>query len=186
VNEQNQPLTNAQIRAAGEAGAKSAIDRWEAEKKALRELNRDIRFRNIKTLLQNYHVFKAAAEGAIYCVEQAEEEADIDWKTFMWDPWNKADAIVESIKRSALNTQITVLHIDAMLAGYEAWSNKRNEVAQRRFKILYDRFLREEQLSMDEIISKYSIEKRTAYDDIDEAIKIAALFMFGIEFVVNP
>jgi len=176
-------LTEQQIRAAGKAGAAAALERWEQLEAERRKSEHDKRLQNIKTLLCNYHKFKAMAENAVYTAEQADELVDI--LLLMYDPTNKADAIVESIKRSAIRTNIIVAHIQAMIASYRNMVYRScGEVAQRRFETMYDRYIAEPMLTVDELMGKYAIEQRTVYDDLDIAADNLASIMFGVDYIL--
>jgi len=176
-------LTEQQLRAAGKAGAAAALERWEQLEAERRRAEHDKRLQNIKILLSNYHKFKAMAENAVYSAEQADELVDI--LLLMYDPTNKADAIVESIKRSALRTNLIVAHIQAMIASYRNMVyNSCGEVAQRRFETMYDRYIAEPMLTVDELMGKYAIEQRTVYDDLDIAVDNLASIMFGVDYIL--
>jgi hypothetical protein len=176
-------LTDDQLRACAKAGAAAAMERWDKMQAEQRKAEHDKRLQNVKVLLANYHKFKELAENAVYNAEQAEEL--IDLLLLMWDPSNKSDAIVESIKRSALRTNIIVTHVDAMLSSYRNMVYKGGSaVARRRFDILWDRYIAEPELSVDEIAAKYAIESRTVYDDIDIAADNLASIMFGVDYIL--
>lgn len=176
-------LTEQQIRAAGKAGAAAALERWEQKEEERRKAEHDKRLQNIKKLLENYQKFKAHAENAVYSAEHADELEDL--LLLMYDPTNKADAIVESIKRSALRTNIIVTHVDAMISSYRNMVYRGgNEVSMRRFETLYDRYIAEPALSADSIAKRNCLDVSVVYDDLNIAISNLASIMFGVDYIL--
>ncbi len=169
------------IKLAAAEGAKAALDKYKQEQqKELSKIN-DKRLHNIRMLLENYRDFKQCSENATYNVEQAEDS--IDFLDLMWDPYNRSDLEVESIKVSAVKTTIMVAHIDGMLKTLEKLSSH-NEMDMRKYNILFDRYIADVPLSINKIAKKYNIERRTVYYDIDTAVARMAKLIFGIDYVL--
>lgn len=169
------------IKLAAAEGAKAALDKYKQEQqKELSKIN-DKRLHNIRMLLENYRDFKQYSENATYNVEQAEDS--IDFLDLMWDPYNRSDLEVESIKVSAVKTTIMVAHIDGMLKTLEKLSSH-NEMDMRKYNILFDRYIADVPLSINKIAKKYNIERRTVYYDIDTAVARMAKLIFGIDYVL--
>ena len=172
------------IRIAAKAGADAALAKMEQQRKAEDKQWSDRRFRNTKLLLSNYRDFKEYSVNAIYEAEQSEEVVDI--MELMWDPQNRAEQIVESIKRSAIRTKIIMTHIEGMLSSYSfITSNTKNPAEKRRYEVLCDRYIAEEQITIEEIAIKYSIEPRTVYMDIEAAIERMSRLIFGIDYILR-
>lgn len=169
------------IKLAAAEGARAALDKYKQEQqKELLKIN-DKRLHNIRMLLENYRDFKQCSENATYNVEQAEDS--IDFLDLMWDPYNRSDLEVESIKVSAVKTTIMVAHIDGMLKTLEKLSSH-NEMDMRKYNILFDRYIADVPLSINKIAKKYNIERRTVYYDIDTAVARMAKLIFGIDYVL--
>lgn len=169
------------IKLAAAEGARAALDKYQQEQqKELSKIN-DKRLHNIRMLLENYRDFKQCSENATYNVEQAEDS--IDFLDLMWDPYNRSDLEVESIKVSAVKTTIMVAHIDGMLKTLEKLSSH-NEMDMRKYNILFDRYIADVPLSINKIAKKYNIERRTVYYDIDTAVARMAKLIFGIDYVL--
>lgn len=169
------------IKLAAAEGARAALDKYKQEQqKELSKIN-DKRLHNIRMLLENYRDFKQCSENATYNVEQAEDS--IDFLDLMWDPYNRSDLEVESIKVSAVKTTIMVAHIDGMLKTLEKLSSH-NEMDMRKYNILFDRYIADVPLSINKIAKKYNIERRTVYYDIDTAVARMAKLIFGIDYVL--
>ena len=136
--------------------------------------------------MQNFYYrdFKSYSDNAKYTAEQAEDAIDI--LDMMWDPNNRSDLVIESIKASAVRTKIIMAHIDGMLNTYKELCERSTDPIQyRRYAILFDRYISDEQPTMDEIAAKYNIDKRTAYLDLDTATKRVAKLVFGIDYMTE-
>ena len=170
------------IEMAARAGANAALERLERTQKKENNKRRDRRFRNARLLMSRYRELKEYAENAVYSAEQADEIVDIE--TLMWDPNNRSEQIVESIKKSAILNKIMVAHTEAMVHAYDRLTIKsKNAEERRRYEVLYDHYISEETLSIDEIARKQNVETRTVYRDIEIAIEKVGSFFFGVDFI---
>jgi len=172
------------VQKAAEAGAKSVIAALEKERqKGVAEFQ-DKRFRNAKLLLQHYREFKAHAAEAIYNAEQAKDT--IDFLDMMWDPLNRSDQVVESIKKSAVRTKIMVTHVRTMLRLYEKIAqSSSNPIDLRRYEVLYDRYIAPDELSVEDIAAKHHVDVRTVYSDLKDATQRMAKMLFGVDFLLS-
>lgn len=172
------------IKLAAAEGAKAGIEKYKAEQQKALQHRYDKRLKNAKLLLQNYREFKIYAENAKYTAEQAEDAIDI--LDLMWDPNNRSDLNIESIKASALKTKIIMAHIDGMLCTYRELCEKSQDPVQlRRYEVLYDRYISDEQMSMEDIADKQHIDVRTAYMDLNTATQRIAKLVFGVDSIVS-
>lgn len=171
------------LEVAAKKGAESGIKAYKAEIEKNNKSRNDRRLKNTKMLLSHYRDFKSYAVNAIYNAQESDSAIDI--LDLMWDPYNRADLVVESIKASAIKTNIIIDHINEMLRVYESLCSKGNEAEQRRYNILYDRYISDDIYSIDEIADKYYIDRRTVYKDIDYSINRMAKLIFGIDFIVG-
>lgn len=176
--------TKEELLEAAKVGAEAAIEAMAKEKQKEDKNKRDRRLRNTKLLLSNYRNFKEYSINAIYSAEQAEDLVDI--LDLMWDPNNRSNQIVESIKKSAIRTKIIMTHIESMLNTYRDLCEKsKNPTDKRKYSVLFDRYFADEQLTIDEIAKKHSIEPRTVYLDIDAAINVMAVLIFGVDCILG-
>lgn len=165
---------------AAKVGAEAAIATLEKERSKEAHRKRDKRLKNTKLLLANYRNFKEYSINAIYSAEQSEDIVDI--LALMWDPNNKSEQIVESIKKSAIRTKIVMVHIDSMLRTYrELCEHSKNPNDLRKYKVLYERYISDEQYTIDEIAENHNIEPRTVYLDINGAVNSMATLIFGVD-----
>lgn len=167
---------------AAKVGAETAISKYEAER--LKELKdtRDYRLRNTKMLLSHYREFKAHAESAIYSAEQSEDVIDV--LDLMWERNHRREQVVNSIKRSAVNTKIIMTHIESMLEVYKSFAERsRKQSNIRQYQVLYERYIDDVQLTVEEIAEKHNIDPRTVYLDIDAGIDRLSKLIFGVELL---
>ncbi|MDO5397171.1 MAG: hypothetical protein Q4G33_04505 [bacterium] len=168
------------IRIAAETAARTAISEYKKEREKAVRINKDKRLRNTKLLMKNYRSLKAHVQNAVCDIGDADENA-VDILELMWDT-GKSEAVVESIKRSALRTYIIINHIDAMLAAYYKMC-QRSEVAQRRWEILKRKYIDDNPMKNSEIAEIYFINPRTVQKDIDCACSQLSTLIFGIDRV---
>lgn len=67
----------------------------------------------------------------------------------------------------------------------ELCENSHNHIEIRKFNILYDRYISNTELDIDEIADKYFVDKRTVYNDIKSMINRLAKLIFGIDYALN-
>jgi hypothetical protein len=165
-------------------GAKAAMVQEERMRKKERAERRDMCFRNVKLLLENYRDFKAFAKNAIYSAVQAEEYVDIS--LLMWDPCNKAEQIVMTIKNSAITSNICLAHVDGMIHSYDiVTTNAKTPGDRRRYEVLYDRYISDEQTTVEELAEKYGVDVRTITRDTAAALNRVAKFFFGFNYIAG-
>ena len=169
------------IKLAAAEGARVALEKYKKEQQDKLSKINDKRLHNIQLLLENYRDFKKCAENAKYTVTQAEDS--IDYLDLMWDPYNRNDLVVESIKASAVKTSIMVAHIDAMIETLRNLSGY-NEIDMRKFNVMYDRYIADQPLSIKELAKKYNIDRRMVYYDTEDAISRMAKLVFGMDYIL--
>lgn len=169
---------------AGEAGANAAMKKVEDERKASKNRIKDRRLRNTELLLRNYNMFKLSVENSVYTVRQTEEEQSAnDILNIMMDR-EGGEQVVESIKKSYVKTIIILKHIDTMLELYHIYCERScDELDQRRYEILIDRFITNPALSVKDIASKHNISKESVYSDLKVAKERVSALIFGIDGV---
>lgn len=165
---------------AARIGAKTAIEKLEEEKKNLHAKVVNRRFHNTKLLMKNYRMLKVHSENSIFGRSQMEESA----ADILYNMMNLYDdeVIVDAIKRSATRTAIMVSHINNMLSLYQVYCEKSSSEADiRRYEVIYDMYVSEETMTVNEIARKYNMSKENVYSDIKIAIKKLSALFFGID-----
>lgn len=168
------------LQIAAEVGARTALDRFEAERQREAKELMDSRLRNTKLLLRNYRLFKAHVENAVY-----DPETDLNPLEIIRDlmkPGRSGSLVVESIKKSAARTAIIVDHIETMIRIYQAYcltSNGADDL--RRWRVVEGLYISDEKKTVPELARSEGVVERTIYKDIDAACDTIAPLMFGID-----
>ena len=166
-----------------ETAARIAIATYKSEVDKNNKSRNDRRLRNTKLLLSNYREFKEFTKSAVFSKKQIEEYA-IDILDQLWDPNDRQEAFVESIKTSRTRTLIILEHVDQMLDIYRKLCMIDDDSeALRRYEILYDKYISDKISSMGEIARCHNIDKRTAYRDLKTALNKVSLLIFGIDYL---
>lgn len=162
-------------------GAKEALKTFEQERKKEYSSRSDRRLRNTKLLLRNYHMLKEHAQNSVFGRTQMEESA-LDILESMMSMYDN-EVIIESIKRSATRTAVIVSHIETMFGLYAAYCEKSpsRDIDMRRYDVVWDMYMAEDTLSVEQIAKKQNISVRNVYKDIKVGTeKLSALF-FGVD-----
>ena len=170
------------------AGVKAATDRIEEERKKERKGRYDRRLHNTRLLLKNYRVLKHHALDAVHTGARANEvisENAVD----ILDDLEKLGLrtvddrlYIESIKRSQQRTRIIIEHIDEMLRYWRIdCEQSGREEALRRYRIVVDTYISDDQMTAEELAQREHIEKRTVYKDIKAAMRPLSALIFGID-----
>lgn len=165
---------------AARIGAKTALEKFEEEKKKLNSRAMDRRLHNTKLLLRNYRMLKDNSENSIYGRSQMKESA-ADILCSMMNMYDD-EVIVDAIKRSATRTAIIVSHIDTMLGLYKVYCDKSsNDLDRRRYEAIYDMYMAEQTLSVKEIAKKQNMSRESVYTDLKIAIERLSALIFGVD-----
>lgn len=165
---------------AARIGAKTALEKFEEEKKKLNSRAMARRLHNTKLLLRNYHMLKDNSENSIYGRSQMKESA-ADILCSMMNMYDD-EVIVDAIKRSATRTAIIVSHIDTMLGLYKVYCDRSsNDLDQRRYEVIFDMYMAEQTLSVKEIAKKQNMSRESVYTDLKIAIERLSALIFGVD-----
>lgn len=170
------------------AGVKAATDRIEEERKKERKGRYDRRLHNTRLLLKNYRVLKHHALDAVHTGARANEVISENAVDILDDlesmGFRKVDdrLYIESIKRSQQRTRIIIEHIDEMLRYWRIdCEQSGREEALRRYRIVVDTYISDDQMTAEELAQREHIEKRTVYKDIKAAMQPLSALIFGID-----
>lgn len=164
-----------------EVGIRAAMDYMAEEREKARKSRYDRRLHNTRLLLKNYRIFKHHAEGAIFNAKQVKESA-IDILDGLDDTMLNDNAYVEGIKKSQQRTIVILHHIEEMLRFYKIsceQSGKPEEI--RRYRVVMAMYIDEPKMTAQQIAEKETVENRTIYKDITNAIKPLSALIFGID-----
>ena len=166
------------------AGVQAAADRMEEDRKRERKGRYDRRLHNTRRLLKSYRVLKHHALGAVTTGAQANgiRENAVDILDSLDDVRIDDTLYIESIKRSQQRTQIIIEHIDEMVRYWRIdCEQSGKEEAIRRYRIIGDPYLGDEQITAEELAEREHIERRTVYKDIKAAMRPLSALIFGID-----
>ena len=168
-----------------EAGVEAAEERAAEKERTRRKDRYNRRLHNTRLLLKNYRSLKRHALSAVYTGSRANEtirENAIDILDSLDYEMVDDHLYIESIKRSQQRTRIIIEHIDEML---RYWCIDCQESGKpenmRRYRIVYDTYIREEYTAAEELAERENIEKRTVYKDIGAAMRPLSALIFGID-----
>lgn len=165
---------------AAEVGAKTALEKFEQERRSQHNKAVDRRLHNTKLLLRNYRMLKENVDNSIFGRSQMEESA-ADILCSMMNLYDD-EVIVDSIKRSATRTAIIVSHVETMLSLYKAYCDRSsNDLDRRRYEVIYDMYMAEETLKPPQIAKKQNMSKENVYADIKIAIERLSALIFGVD-----
>lgn len=167
------------------AGIKAAADRMEEERRKARKGRYDRRLHNTRLLMKNYRALKHHAIGAVHTGAQANEKIEenaVDILEELDDERVDDRLYIESIKWSQQRTRIIIEHIDEMLRYWKIdCEQSGKEEALRRYRIIMDTYISDDQMTAEALAQREHIEKRTVYKDIKAAMRPLSALIFGID-----
>ena len=171
-------------RVAGEAGATAGIKQYKESARRSKKEIADKRYHNTELLLEKYNTLKLSAENAVFDIQQVEEEQSVKQILDLMMGYNDSDLLIQSVKKSKVKTEMILKHIDAMLQVYKnLCQNTTDELEERRYNILIDRYIASPRLSAFQLSEKYYLSERTIYDDLRASKSTLATLIFGIDGV---
>lgn len=169
-------------RVAGEAGGVAAIKQYKESAKRSKKEIRDKRYHNTELLLENYNKLKLSAQNAVFEIQQVEEEQSVKQILDLMMGYNDSDILIQSVKQSKAKTELLIKHIDAMLQVYKSLcESSSDELDERRYNILIDRYIAHPRLSVPRISAKHFLSERTVYEDLKISKNALSTLIFGID-----
>lgn len=165
----NARLTKNQIELISSLASQEAIKQFQVQQMKQKKKEKDWRLRNTKLLLENYHRLKDHCEDIDQQLEEYEDTV-----------FNLEELTLETLMKYRFKTAKMMRHFDRMLKHFEADSKKGVEEEQRRYKVIYHKYLSENRLSVQRLCEKYNVEQGTIYRDIKLAINDLSVLLFGI------
>lgn len=163
------------VKVVAESAARAAVEYLEREKRQQDRAKRDWRLRNTKLLLRHYREF----------VEHSEEiKISLSVESDTLEDLYTDDLAVEAIRRSKQRTLVMVRFIQRTMETYRIRCEKSGEENEvRRYHVIHDLYIGDENLHPDEIAERHFINRRTVYKDVDEAVKTLSVLIFGIDAI---
>lgn len=164
-----------------QAGAEAVKQIQEDERQTMR----DSRLHNTRLLLKHYRSLKLHFEEAVFEFDEEHSESATGaiWE-IMSVHYDREQAFIDSIWKSASRTGLMIQHIDKMLGLYHISCERSGRESDRRqWRILYARYLGDIPMSMQQIADDEHIHKRTAEKDLDCAIQSVSALLFGLDAI---
>ena len=167
------------LQKAARIGAKAALSKYETETKEARHR----KLHNATLLLRNYRMLQENVENAVEDISQCEDDMQMnEILALMMNRETNDHLALQSIKKSKARTALILRHIDTMLDIYQSYCEKSpDKLDTRRYEMLMDRYIRDEEYSVSEIASQYSVSEETVYRDISIAKTKVAALIFGVD-----
>jgi hypothetical protein len=130
---------------------------------------KDWRLRNTKLLLENYHRLKDHCDDIDQQVKEYEDTV-----------FDLEELTLETLMKYKLKTAKMMRHFDRMLKHFERDCLNGTMEEQRRFKVIFHRYLSQNNLSVQEICEKVNAEQATIYRDTKQGINDISVLLFGL------
>lgn len=161
----NARLTKNQI----ELITQEVIKQFKAQHKKQQKQERDWRLRNTKLLLENYHRLKDHCEDINQQLEEYEDTV-----------FNLEELTLETLMKYRIKTAKMMRHFDRMLKHFEQDCLNGPEEEQRRYKVIYHRYLNDNRLTIKQLCEMYNVEQGTIYRDTKQGINDISVLLFGL------
>lgn len=170
------PETVEQItKIATDRAVEKALEFLEKERYRQQKHKRDRRLHNTKLLLRNYRKFKIHCEDSM---SELEELQDPDSLEFL----DTDELVIESIIKNKKRTAAMLRYIDRMLQVYRILCEQSKKPEDlRRYQILVDVYISENEKSIEEMVTCHRIDKRTVYRDINKSCEALSSLIFGVD-----
>jgi hypothetical protein len=145
------------------------IKQLEKQNKKRQKQEKDWRLRNTKLLLENYHRLKD------HC-------ADIDSEIHEYEEtvFDMEDLTLETLMKYKIKTAKMMNHFDRMLTHFEIDCKNGSPEEQRRYRVVYHRYLSEDKLNVQKLCKQLNVEQGTIYRDTKQGINDISILLFGL------
>ena len=162
----------------------AVVTEMEKRKKQKSDEQRDYRLHNTKMLLRNYRRFVGFLDTADFKLDEIEEAETREWFRNMYNPSNRSDQVVLSIKSAAVKTRIIVEHVKTVLKVYQEYCDAvGTDISRRRYGSIYGMYISPTPMTKEELAKKWFVDGRTIQRDIKAAEHEISSLMFGIDFL---
>lgn len=168
-------LTKHQIELITSLASQEAIKQYKAQLKKQKKEEKDWRLRNTKLLLENYHRLKKHCDDISAQIEEYEDTV-----------LSLEELTLETLMKYRLMTSKMMHHFDRMLDHFRIDSENGTDEEQRRFKVIYHRYLSENKLNVQKLCEMYSVEQGTIYRDTKIGIHDLSVLLFGLAALELP
>lgn len=181
-------VTENELEMIAEVAAKEAIKAFKTEqvKEDRRRKRNDDKVKRTKKMLESYRRVKATlSEETVFTKE---EEIELRWKFIEDLMGNSSEMFAGKAEISAIDTErkrqenlYCIYRIENAVKLYEDECDKLScEEGKRRYRELYDLYISDTPLTIQEIAEKENISEKTVYKDIGISCKIVAAYLLGM------
>lgn len=157
--------------------------------------NRDKQIYNTRLLLENYKMFKVAADNVIFDLSKLDEESESAFEILdsMWQRFGtgKEEVKVQSLVKSSTRTRIIFEHISNMLYLYKSFCyNSGKDENIYKWQVIQALYIDDLKISSKSEIRMHLAEKfftntRTIYRWQLDAIEKLSVLLFGIDALAH-
>lgn len=178
-------LSDEQLKIVTSLATTVAIESYKKEAQATERRNTSERKRKTKQILSSYRRIKKQIEAGFNFTET--EKAELRWK-FIEDLMGNSDGkllkserIMADEERKREENLYTLRWLENALTLYRSECELAvNEEERRRFRVIEKTYLIDSPMTPDEIAEEENISRRTVFRDIDTAVSILTIYLFGI------
>lgn len=179
-------ISNEQIEYVTSLASKIGIDTYKREMQQAKKREASDKKRKTKQMLSNYKRIKTQLEQTASFTE--EEKAEYRWK-FIEDLMGnsngasyKSDRIIEDEERKRKENLYTLHWLENSLTLYRQECELAiNDEERRRYRVIEKMYLLDSPMNPDEIAESENISRRTVFRDIDTAVTILSIYLFGVK-----
>lgn len=168
-------------------GIRAALDLMENEKKARIEEIRNWKYKSTRMLMENYRWLIGFKQQSATNIRKEVEDlfgiTRLSPEEYLIFSRLKPDGI-KTIDSSKAKTLEILTHVNSKL---EILKNNvylnRDSEAIRRFEVMYSRYVEIPEKNIFEIRKKFLLEKSQFYRDIDKAIRVFSVYLWGLDYI---
>ncbi|KEF40429.1 hypothetical protein M670_00455 [Schinkia azotoformans MEV2011] len=145
------------------------IKQFKMQGKEQQKQEKDWRLKNTKLLLENYHRLKDHCDDINQQVEEYKDTV-----------FSLEELTIETLMKYRLKTAKMMRHFERMLRYFEEDCLNGTEEEQRRYKIIYHRYLNDDRSTVQQLCKILNVEQGTIYRDTKLAINDISVLLFGL------
>jgi hypothetical protein len=185
MKEQKYSLTQEQLNSIAAIAAEKAVDVYRSEERRGQKKRANESVRVTRKKLQSYRRIKASLEETEEFTE--DEKIELRWafvRDLMGngcDAIQKADDRIRAVENKRKRDMFEIHSIDRAVSLYKKEAdNSKKEEGSRRYRVLYARYIRDEEMSVEEIAAAEDVSEKTVERDLRIACEIVSVYLLGM------
>lgn len=164
------------------AGAEKAAAVIESEHRKFRSDRFDKQYANTRLLLRHYRSLNAHYSNAVWEKEEDTSDDFVDFMELMNSKGYSDAVVVDTIKKSAEKTRVIMQHVNKMLGIYKKQCEHSTYAEDlRHWRVIKALYLSPSRVTADTVAEREKINRRTVYKDVDAAVEVLTMLLFGID-----